>query len=339
MATTVEQVSPEALDLHRRSLIVDGCVVGPSTERTLDHLQAGGVHAGNWTVSGHHDDHMTAMMKIEERYWLLERAPDRAAPALTASDIERAHREGRFACIFGVQGASYLGHNFHLLSVFWRLGLRILQMTYNERNELGDGCLEPENRGLTHRGIQIVRDSNRLGMLLDLSHGGHRTNLDVVEHSKDPVTISHTGAYSLRPNPRNARDDLMRAVAAKGGVVGVAAFSDFVADTTDGYWPTLDDYLKQIDYVVNLVGVDHAAIGTDMLEANAGVRWDNNTLRQYPEICGGMTIERHQIEGFPNHSAIPRITDGLLRRGYAEGDIQKLMGQNLIRLYRRVWRG
>jgi membrane dipeptidase len=332
------ELSPEALELHSRSLIIDGCVVGPSTARTLDNLEAGGVNAGNWTVSGHADTCLTAMLKMEERRWLVEREPKRTVVALTAADIEQAWREGRFACVMGFQGASHLGHNFHFLAIFWRLGLRVLQLTYNERNDLGDGCLEPENRGLTHSGIQIVRDCNRLGVLLDLSHGGHRTCLDIVEHSSDPVTISHTGVYTLQPNPRNARDDLTKAVAARGGVVGLAAFSDFVADTRHGHWPTLDDYLKQIDYIANLVGIEHTAIGTDMLEATAGVVWDNNTLRQYPEVCGEMTIERHQIEGFPNHSAIPKITDGLLRRGYAPADVQKIMGQNLLQLCRQVWR-
>jgi membrane dipeptidase len=339
MVMMATEISPEALELHRDSLVIDGCVVGSSTERTLANLLAGGVNAGNWTVSGHSDSYMDAMLKMEERQWLLEREPDTSTLALTAADIEQAAKDGRFACIMGFQGANYLGHNMHLLSIFWRLGLRILQMTYNEANDLGDGCLEPRNGGLTRCGIQIVRDSNKLGILMDLSHGGHKLGLDIVEYSAEPVTISHTGAYSVRENPRNARDELIKAVASRGGVIGLATFSDFVGDTSNGRWPTLDEYLAHVDYVVEMVGVEYTAIGTDMLEAGAGVRWDNNTLRFYPEICGGMTIERHQIEGFPNHSAIPKITDGLLRRGYAPADIKKLMGENLLRLYRQVWRG
>jgi membrane dipeptidase len=331
-------VSPEALALHRRIMVVDGLVTGPSSERMLDNLEAGGVHAGNWTVSGHEDHHMTALMKMEERRWLLERVPHRAVLAQSVADIERAHREGKFACVLGFQGGASLEDEFHLLAVFWRLGLRVLQLTYNEQNHLGYGCLEPDDRGLTHFGIQVVRDCNRLGLLVDLSHAGARTALDAVEVSRDPVTVSHAGAYTLRPNPRNLRDEVMKAIVAKGGVVGAAAFSDFVGDTTAGKWPTIEDYLNHIDYMVGTVGPDNVAIGSDMLESSAGPRWDNNTLRKYPEICGGMTIERHQIEGFPNHSAFPKITEGLLRRGYTEADIEKIMGQNLLRLYRRVWR-
>lgn len=333
------EISPEALELHKSSIVIDGCVVGPSTERTLSNLLAGGVTAGNWTVSGHADNHMEAMLKMEARHWLLEAAPEKSVLALTAADIEQAAKDGRFACIFGFQGANYLGHNMHLLSVFWRLGLRVLQLTYNEANELGDGCLEPRNGGLTRCGIQIVRDCNKRGILVDLSHGGHKLGMDIVEYSADPVTISHTGAYSVRENPRNARDELISAVAARGGMIGLATFSDFVGDTSHGRWPTLDEYLDHIEHVVQLVGVEHTAIGTDMMEASSGPGWANNTLRFYPEICGGMDLERHQIEGFPNHSAIPKITDGLLRRSYSAADIKKLMGENLLRLYRQVWRG
>lgn len=333
------EVSPEALALHRRSLIIDGVIVSPPAEWAVDNLRGGGVSAGNWSVATHSEDHLAAMLQMEAFRWLINRVPEKAVLALSARDIERAHGEGRFAVVMGFQTGTPLEQEFHLLTIFWRLGLRILQFTYNTRTPLADGCLEPENRGLTHFGIQIVRDSNRLGVLLDLAHAGHRSALDIVEYSKDPVCISHCGAYTLRPNPRNARDDLIQAIAEKGGVIGVAGFSDFVADTTGGRSATMEDMLGHIDYMVRLVGVDHVGIGSDLLHPGAGPSWDNGTLRKYPEICGGMTIERHHVRDLPDHRAFPRITDGLLRRGYSEEDVQKIIGLNWLRLYRQVWRG
>ena len=332
-------VSRAAAALHQRSLVIDTLVVGPFTERILDNLRAGGVKVAAWTVAGHEQDFEAAIMKFEELHWLLEKFPEKMFLATSAAEIERVPKENRLACVIAFQGGDMLGHRFHRLTVFWRMGLRIFQPTYNERNNLGDGCLEPENRGLTHFGIQIVRDCNRLGILLDVAHAGVRMALDMVEHSRDPVINSHAGAYALQPNPRNARDDVIKAVAASGGVHCIPLFSDFIGDTRDDRWPTVDDYVKHVDYVADLVGIEHVGLGGDILEATAGPRWDNTTLRKYPEICGGMNVERHQLKGMPNHSTMPMITDALLRRGYVEGDIQKIMGLNLLRLYRQVWRG
>src|SRR5688500_6438752 len=127
---------------------------------------------------------------MEELHWVLDKFPEKAVLTTSAAEIESAVRDNRIACVIGFQGGDMLGHHFHRLQVFARLGLRIFQLTYNERNYLGDGCLEPENRGLTHFGIQIVRDCNRLGILLDVAHAGVRTALDMVERSSDPVVNS-----------------------------------------------------------------------------------------------------------------------------------------------------
>lgn len=333
------EVSPEAMDLHSRSLVIDGVVVAPPAEWAVDNLRAGGIAAGNWSVATHSEDPITAMLQMESFHWLLDKFPQKAVLALTARDIERAHKEGRVAVVFGFQTGSPLAQEFHLLTIFWRLGLRIVQFTYNTRNALADGCLEPEGRGLTHFGIEMVRESNKLGIVLDVAHASHRSARDVVEISEDPVMDSHCGAYALRANPRNARDELIRAIAERGGVIGVAGFSDFVGDTSEGRWPGLDDMLGHVDHMVNLVGIDHVGIGSDILQAGAGPSWDNGTKRKYPEICGGMTIERHHIKEMPDHKAWPRITEGLLRRGYSEGDVQKVIGPNWLRIYREVWGG
>ena len=333
---TVE-VSREAKALHDRTLVIDGVVVAPPAEWALDNLRTGGIAACNWSVATHSEEPLTAMLQMESFHWLLDKFPEKAVLALSVRDIERAREEGKLAVVMGFQTGSPLAQEFHLLTIFWRLGLRIIQFTYNTRNALADGCLEPEGRGLTHFGIEMVRESNKLGVVLDVAHASHRSAMDIVEHSEDPVMDSHCGAYTLRPNPRNARNELIKAVAEKGGVIGIAGFSDFVGDTSEGRWPNIDDLLGHLDYVVNMVGVDHVGIGSDILQASAGPSWDNGTKRKYPEICGGMTIERHHIKDMSDHKAFPRITEGLLKRGYSDGEVQKIMGQNWLRLYRQVW--
>jgi membrane dipeptidase len=159
-------------------------------------------------------------------------------------DIFEAKRNGQLGVILGIQSPSCLGQQRERLRLLHKLGLRSLQLTYMERNFLGDGCLEPENRGLTHFGIQVVRECNRLGLLIDCSHVGIRTTLDAVEHSSAPIVISHTAVRALTDNPRCVTDEQMKAVAARGGVIGMTTFAPFIR--TDRR-PTLDDYLDHFD--------------------------------------------------------------------------------------------
>src|SRR3546814_708444 len=139
----------------------------------------------------------------------------------TAADIETAKANGELGLIFGLQSASCIEQDRKRVRLLHKLGLRILQLTYMERNYIGDGCLEPENRGLTHFGIQVVRDCNRVGMLIDCSHVGIRTTLDAAAHSAQPIVISHTAVRAIADNPRCVTDEKMKAVSSPGGVVGI----------------------------------------------------------------------------------------------------------------------
>jgi membrane dipeptidase len=317
----------------RRTMTIDGLVAGGHSESLVRHMLECGIAAGNWTVAAHNDDMVSAAVRMESIRWIVGRIPESVLVVDRAGDLERARRENKYAILIGFQGAEPIGREFHLLAVFWRLGLRILGLTYNQRNLLGDGCLEPENRGLTHLGIQIVRDCNALGILVDVTHAGQRTSLDAIELSTKPCVFSHSNPKALRPSPRNVTDEQMKAVAAKGGLTCLSGFSDFVGDTRDGVRPTLDDLIRQIEYAVELIGIDHVGIGSDIhIGHGAAAWWDNNTRRRYPEITGGMTAETHNVVGYDDYSAIGQIAKRLLDRGYASGDVDKILGGNLRRV-------
>jgi membrane dipeptidase len=232
--------------------------------------------------------------------------------------------------------------------------MRVVQLTYNERNFAGDGCLEPDDAGLSFYGRRLLAEMELFGLVLDLSHCGQRTSMEALAASTQPVIISHAGMRGLTgDNPRCLTDDQLRAVATTGGVVGVTSYAPF-------NWrggaerPTLDNLLEAIDYAVQTAGIDHVGIGTDNVVEPGGYPQsvrdraamtygayapDNTvrTRRYYTEVTAGVSRD-DQLDGFAGMQHLPRVTQGLLDRGYADGDVQKVIGGNFLRVFRQVWK-
>lgn len=324
--------------VYRDGIVIDGLVVAPPSGRFVQELVGAGITACNWTVSGHRDDTITAINKITQFYWLLEQYPQHTLLVDKIEDLDRAKKEGKLGIILGFQGAGPLGHNPHLIRIFRQLGVRIIQLTYNEGNVYAAGCTEPANSGLTSLGIQAVQEMNRLGVVIDLTHVGERSSLEAIELSTDPVIFSHSNPAALQPNPRNISDKQIRACAAKGGVIGLATFSAFVGDTAGSRHPTLDEYFRQMDYVLNLVGSEHVAIGTDIFEdPTDGVWWRAVTGRLYPDVSQGMTYETHNIAGFMYQTDFPTVAEKMLERDYGVETVRQIIGDNWVRVFRKVW--
>lgn len=332
------RTSPPGPDVYRRTVVVDGLLAATPSGRVVDELRAAGISGCNWTVSSHSDEALAAIAKITQFYWLFEQCGDRALLVERDADLARAKREGKLGVVLGFQGGMPLGRNVHLVRVFHRLGVRILQLTYNEGNALAPGVLEPSDGPLTSLGRQVVQEMNRVGMLVDLSHVGRRASLDAIALSSDPVIFSHSNPRALQENPRNITDEQIRACAERGGVVGLATFSAFVGDTSGGRHPTLDDFFRQLDHVLALAGPDHVGIGTDIfIDPTDGVWWRAVTGRLYPEVSQGMTYETHNIAGFMQHADFPAVAEAMLARGYDEGTVAGLLGDNWRRVFRQVW--
>lgn len=251
----------------------------------------------------------------------------------TAVDIETAKTEGQLALILGTQSGNFIEQDRKRVRLMHKLGLRMLQLTYMERNFIGDGCLEPGNHGLTHFGIQVVRDCNRVGMLVDCSHGGIRTTIDAAEFSKDPIVISHTAIRAITDNPRCVTDEQMKAVAAGGGVVGITPYSPFIK--SDGV-PTVDHYIDHIDYAIQLIGPEHVSFATDMFDGKTKVNWA--TPWYYPEIARNATYVTRRIEGFSKKHQLPDFVAHLIKRGYDEKTVRGVLGLNLLNVMKKVWK-
>lgn len=340
MAEQERSSSDRAAALHRRSIVIDALDVSRFDRAHLEKMHAGGISAANATVVMPGCSFRQSVDGIREFDVLLERNADIAMQVLTAADIEHAKAAGKVGIVYGFQNAVALEGDPRLVRVFHKLGVRIIQLTYMTANALGDGCLEPRNGGLTLFGKAIVRELNAHGIIIDISHVGERTSLDAIEHSEVPVAISHACAKGLVDNPRNKADDVIKAVAERGGVMGITSLPNFVCDFEAGADPTLEDYLQQIDYVANLVGIDHVGIGMDYVDGHdsnfSSTRTWGGTMAQAERKAVGRTVWPMPY-AVADSAHIPQVTEGLVKRGYRDEDIQKVLGLNWLRYFRLVW--
>src|SRR2546427_7745036 len=265
----------------------------------------------------------------------LERYRQRLRRATCAEDIRAAKADGRLAIVLNVQDASILGRDLSVLDLLHGFGVRQVQLTYNPRNVIGDGCTERTDAGLSDFGMAVVRRLNELGMLIDLSHCGRQTTLDAAAVSTRPVACTHTAARALRDIPRNKRDDELRAVAAPGGVVGVVAVPSFLTDKSQA---TLDDVLDHIDHIVDGIGVEHVGIGTDR-----GVSFETATREEYYAWLAPLGFKPEVnppwppgVQGLTCAADLPRLTEGLIQRRYDDEAVRLILGGNFLRLYEQT---
>ncbi len=330
--------------LHEKALIVDGLNFHGDGDPAV--LGDAGVSAVNLTVSHFEADFEEAMdgmarwlavLGDEGRGW---RKVERAA------DIEASHGDGRPGLIMGWQNLRPIGDKLDRLVMLHGLGLRVAQLTYNRRNFLGDGCLEPEDGGLSGMGRDAVRLMNDLGIAIDLSHVGQRTSVEAAEASSRPVLATHANARSVTPAPRNKSDDAIAAIAATGGVIGVSNYGPMCWDGDPSRRPSLDDFERHLDFVVDLVGVDHVGLGTDMpavADPGTVAHITKFTLDAFPAAIAayaeafGNDIRDRYLSDCASHKELVRVTERLQRRRWADGDILKLLGGNFLRAFRAIW--
>jgi membrane dipeptidase len=314
--------------LHEQAVIVNGLAGGkvsmptsPTSEfRLPEIMRAGGVTAANLTVS-FRDGFAVTVRNLSHLLRAVDASGDRIRVARTADDIREAKRAGVPAVILGLQNSDPIEGSLEYLDILHRLGLRVVQLTYQRRNLAADGCGEPADAGLSVFGRELVGELNRLGILIDLSHTGVRSTLEAIELSRTPVSFTHACVYAKNPLRRNKTDEEIRALAARGGVLGIN---------------------DQIDYVVELVGVDHVGIGLDISE---GMTRDDFELRkvsflaQFPELGGDFAFEHYYATGLDSMANAIAITERLVDRGYPDDDVLKILGGNFLRLFDEVWPG
>ena len=270
----------------------------------------------------------------------IEEYPDRYMMALTAKDFERAKRTDRLAVMMNFQNATMLEGDVDNVDALHALGMRCFQLTYNQRNRLGDGCTERTNAGLSDFGVEVVERMNKVGVLIDLSHCGVQTTFDGIEFSEKPVAITHTMIRDLRPgHPRAKTDAQLKALADKGGVVGIAALGYFIG-TDPGGETTIETYADHIEHAVNVAGADHVALSTDFPVRGIASwatkeGWYEPRLKSFkPSYDVKWPPWIPALDGPDRFRNVIAVLD---QRGWKTKQLENLLGQNWLRLFRDVF--
>ncbi|MBN2308666.1 MAG: dipeptidase [Candidatus Hydrogenedentes bacterium] len=326
--------SVDPVEAHAAATVIDGTNPSVYDRTLLERLRAGGVTAVNATVAIVEGFARTvALIRRWEHF--IETNGDLAIQVRSVDDIAAAKAQGKLGILFGLQNTAAIEEELDLLSALRDAGVRVMQLTYNERSLVGDGCFERVDAGLTRFGVNVVKRMNDEGVLIDLSHVGDVSTRDAIELSEKPVAITHSSPRALFDYPRNKPDDLIRLLADKGGVFGCTFWPFFLKN---GMGSTLADYVDTIDYAVGVAGIDHVSIASDFFL--------NRSKEELQRLRAGRSRDWRAIalewpvvypEGIAAPEEYPNITAELLRRGYSAEEAAKIMGGNLVRLFNLVW--
>jgi len=330
--------------LPQSSVVIDGLVY--FCDGDPSPLRAGGVAAANITVTHMHwglEETITGLGRWHRRLaaadspWRLVRG---------AADIVAAHEEGRTGLIMGWQNSLPLGGQVDRVAAFHALGLRIIQLTYNEANAAGDGCLEERGGGLTRFGLALVAEMNQVGIAIDLSHCGEQTTIEAARASTRPVLATHANAKALDDQVRNKSDEAIRAIARTGGVIGASIHGFMNWDGDPGHPPTLANFARHARYIADLVGVEHVGIGTDfsavrdehnvrsILELSKGAYPE--TGGKYAQAFGNSSAGRYPAET-PSPAHFPHIIEALEKSGFNRDEVSAIAGGNFLRVLGQIW--
>jgi membrane dipeptidase len=268
--------------------------------------------------------------------------PQAFAPVRGLADIQRAKAGGRTGLIYGLQDGVAFEDDLGRLDALAHLGIRVIQPTYNRRNLLGDGCMEPADAGLSRAGLEAVERLQALGILVDLSHCGRRTAADAIAAATRPLAFTHTGCYALAEHPRHRTNEELKAVADRGGVSGIFIMPYLAR----GRQPTAADVIAHLEHAIDVAGEDHVSLGTDGMVSSTVLTdkyraefRDSTRQRQEQGIAAPFETEDGYL--FAGDLNTPRrfetLADLLLGRGHAEARVEKILGGNLLRVFGEAW--
>ena len=255
---------------------------------------------------------------------------------LDVEDIERAKREGKTGFILNLQSPTPVENEIGFVEVLHRMGLRIMQLAYQRRNFLADGCGEPGGAGLSRLGLDVLAEMNRLGVVADLAHSSEQAMRDVLTHSTQPVINSHAGARALMDHPRNMSDGLLKDLARQGGVFCISAYSAFLKKDGEKTGTTIQDWRRHLDHLLDLIGPDHIGFGFDVGEGRTQA--EIMIIHGGPKALVSPNPPQHRyISELTSRSNFPCLVEALVAAGYPDEVIHKVLGGNLLRLFGQVW--
>ncbi len=345
LAEPVEQFPADIAGLYRKSVVIDTLCAPFTSDDALpdaelvELVKKSGITAINFTISGPTFEGTIDNLAYVDA--LVEQFPAVFTVVRLQSDIARAKREGKIGIMPGFQYTQFLEEDPSRIETFRKLGVRIMQLTYNNRSIFGDGCLEPGNAGLSKAGMAAVEKMNEIGVAVDLSHSSYRTTSEAIAASRKPVLISHSGCASIYAHPRNKPDEVMKALADKGGYFGVYLMPYLVASPTV---PTREHVINHVLGAINVCGADHVGIGSDgsieevKLTPEQQKTFDADIARRRQLGIGAPGEDRYpyvpDLTG-PDHMEI--IAAELQKRGQPSAVIEKVLGANFERIIGEIW--
>jgi len=341
------KVSAEAAKLYRESFILD-CNALASIGQLRSQSQQSEIAAGiresgliavKATLGGATGDFAMAVADIASADQLIEKKPDLFLNVRTSADFDRARNEKKLGVIYSFESANMLEDKIERVETFRGLGVRVMQLTYNRRTPLGVGCLDGETDGLTDLGRQAIAKMNELGVALDLSHSNTQTTADGIATSTKPPLITHAGCRAVYQHPRNKEDRELKALADKGGVIGIYMLPYLTASPKQ---PMLDDYLQHLEHALKVCGEDHVGVGSDV----SFFRVDDADLAEMKQAAEKRKADGIAAPGEDRPTYIPDlntprkmelIADALLKRGHKAAAVEKILGANFRRVFGEIW--
>lgn len=318
--------------------VIDALTTSHPERRVFEELTAGGVCCATVTC-GFWANAYEALDSIGKWRDEVRANADLAVLVNDVSDIQKAIATNRVGIVLGFQNTDQFEGRIRFVELFADLGVRVVQLTYNNQNAIGSGCYEASDNGLTRFGREVVSEMNRVGILIDLSHVGPQTTLDAIRVSEKPVAITHSNPASLYPHKRNKSDAILHELAQKGGVLGLTMYPN-ISGGTD---MTMEEWCQMVNWTINLIGIEHVAIGSD--KSINGTQVDTDWMRvgrwtrTYDYGAGSPSNPDRPTwpTWFQSPSQYPGIVDALRRSGLSESNLDKLLRENWLRVYDEVF--
>lgn len=326
-------------EIYNKAIVIDGLVITRNWNEVADKALVKSGYTG-FNASLDSRSLQSALASLSEWHLRIKNNPGRFITATSPDDFIRAKKEGKAAVMMGFQNITPLEKSLDNMDILYQAGTRWMQLTYNQRNLVGDGCTERTNAGLSDYGIEVVARMNELGIIVDLSHCGQATTNDGIKFSKRPVSINHSMCEALHKNhPRAKTDAQIKAMADKGGVLGVICLGYMIGPNL-GTETTLETYVDHIEHAVKIGGIDHVALAADFavqgLQATGATKedWYEPRLTRFkPSYKVQWPPWIPELDTPDRYRNVARLLD---QRGFSTGEIEKILGQNWLRFFRET---
>ena len=314
---------------------IDGLQYANWSEKIFRQMREGGVDAVHVTIA-YHENFRETVLNVEKWNRWFEQFPDLIFHGQWASDVEKARATGRTAIFFGFQNPSPIEDDIGLVEVWHKLGARFMQLSYNNQSLLATGCYEAEDPGITRMGKQVIKEMNRVGLVIDMSHSADRSTIEAAEISTRPITITHANLHSWQPALRNKRHDVIRAVTENGGMMGFSLYPHHLRGKSDC---TVESFCQMVADAAAAFGVEHFGIGSDLCQDQPDSvvewmrvgRWSKDI--DYGEGSAAAPGFPPQPHWFRDNRDFGNIEAGLSAKGFSDAEVAGLMGGNWFRFF------